>query len=123
MEALKTYTEHVLYPEDKIVEKKENLLRYKTMEVRLSSRNKQGFVYVLPDVGVESYIVDSTDNGKNKAIITMLSKAPEMLELLLKTVEGLKIDMENDKLDYGVYSKKDEELLKEINLLLNQIID
>lgn len=98
-----------------------NLLGLKGMEVKRRT-DPNGFTYSLPAVSIEGYSVDSVKGGQNEAIFTMLSKAPEMLELLLKTKEKLETDIKHDSL-VGAFTKDHHKLLAEIDAVLRHIID
>lgn len=109
MEAIKTiFAKQFSFPnepEKPSLKGKINFSNLKGMEVK-KKEDKGGFRYLLPDIGVEGYYVDNHENGKNRAIITLLSKSPEMLELLIKTKEELPADSQT--------RKEIEELLKEL---------
>lgn len=107
--------------EDKIQEAQINLLAFKDIQVHQRD-DKSGYRYLLPDLHVESYVVDSMDNGQNKAIMTMLSKSANMLELLLKAKESLLTNIQEQQ-NWSLNPEKEEILLDEINSLLKEIID
>lgn len=98
-----------------------NLLGLKGMEVKRRT-DPNGFTYSLPAVNVECYSVDTIEGGKNEAILTMLSKAPEMLELLLKIKEKLERDIEHNA-KIGAFSGDHRIYISDIKTLLKEIID
>ena len=125
MEAKKTIShkrvEFFSDSEEEIQKGQINLLGLKGMEVKRRT-DPNGFTYSLPAASIEGYSVDSVKGGQNEAIFTMLSKAPEMLELLLKTKEKLETDIKHDSL-VGAFTKDHHKLLAEIDAVLRHIVD